>query len=378
MKPRLNVLFLCGWYPSRVLPTNGDFIQRHAEAVSLQHKVTVLHIITDKQSTKNIEITTSVINGIETHIAYVKASKNPLKKGYLFIKSFNIIIKKIGCFDVVHLNELFPFGLFSLFLKWFKKTPFIITEHWTDYKYPLSKNISFTQKILSKLIVNNASFVCPVTKDLKKSMNKFGLKGTYKIVENVVNTNSFFPIETNNTTFSIVHISNMKDDHKNISGLLNVIANISSKIENFHFKMIGEDADKYKELSIKLGVKSEKIEFIKQIPHSLIIKHLQEANLFVLFSNFENLPCVILESFACGTPVISTDVGGISEHFPDKYGTLIPAKDEVKLEKEIINFYHKKHPLSLRKEMHTYIKSNFSNIVIANKFTNLYYKSLSK
>jgi len=44
---KLHVLFLASWYPSRVLKTNGDFIQRHAEAVALQHNVTVLHVISD-------------------------------------------------------------------------------------------------------------------------------------------------------------------------------------------------------------------------------------------------------------------------------------------------------------------------------------------
>ena len=36
---------MCGWYPSSVLPQNGDFIKRHAEAVSSKHRVSVLHII---------------------------------------------------------------------------------------------------------------------------------------------------------------------------------------------------------------------------------------------------------------------------------------------------------------------------------------------
>lgn len=378
MSNKLNVLFLCSWYPSRVLPTNGDFVQRHAEAVSLKQKVTVIHIITDKESKKNIDFTSEIINGIETRIAYIKYSSNPIKKIFLFIKSFIVLLQKSDSFDIVHLNEIFPFGIFSLYLKWFKKTPFIITEHWTDYKYPLSNKISFSEKILSKLIVKNASFVCPVTKDLEQSMVQFGLKGNYNPVENVVNTEKFYPIETNNKVFSIVHISNMNNAHKNITGLLKVIVHLHKKNIHFHFKMIGENSTNYKPLSIELGILSKNIEFIDQIPHHLIVKHLQEANLFVLFSNFENLPCVILESFACGTPVISTNVGGISEYFPDNFGKLIPAKDEQKLEEEIINIYQKKYNLSSKKEMRTYIKFHFSKEIICNKFTNLYYKTLSK
>ena len=45
MKKNLHILFLCGWYPSKVLPKNGDFIMRHAKTVSSKHTVSVLHII---------------------------------------------------------------------------------------------------------------------------------------------------------------------------------------------------------------------------------------------------------------------------------------------------------------------------------------------
>ena len=57
LKKKLHILFLCGWYPSSVLPQNGDFIMRHAEAVSSKHKVSVLHIISKPGMTKtSVEI----------------------------------------------------------------------------------------------------------------------------------------------------------------------------------------------------------------------------------------------------------------------------------------------------------------------------------
>ena len=38
----LHILFLASWYPSTANATLGNFIQRHAEAVALTHKVTVV------------------------------------------------------------------------------------------------------------------------------------------------------------------------------------------------------------------------------------------------------------------------------------------------------------------------------------------------
>ena len=48
----------------------------------------------------------------------------------------------------------------------------------------------------------------------------------------------------------------------------------------------------------------------------------------MLFSNFENLPCVIVEAFASGVPVLSTAVGGIAEILSPERGMLIPQGDE--------------------------------------------------
>ena len=110
MNNKLHILFLCGWYPSRVLPTNGDFIERHALAISLKHQVTVIHIITDKNVSNNLEIISTKEKQITTHIAYLKKTKNPIKKTYLYAKAFLRILRKIKNLDVVHLNEVYPFG----------------------------------------------------------------------------------------------------------------------------------------------------------------------------------------------------------------------------------------------------------------------------
>jgi len=96
-----------------------------------------------------------------------------------------------------------------------------------------------------------------------------------------------------------------------------------------------------------------------------------------LFSNYENLPCVIIESFACGVPVISTNVGGISEYFPENFGYLINPRDETALENSILKIYNQE--ISPSKEiMHKYAQDNFGIDSISEKFSSLYVKSLNK
>lgn len=373
---KLHILFLCGWYPSRVLTNNGDFIQRHAEAVKLLHDVSVIHIISDQNCTKSIETISETINAIPTHIAYIKPSKNPLIKGIRFFRAFKLLLKKIGKFDIVHLNELFPFGLFALYIKWYKHKHYIISEHWTDYHQPLAQQISKLEITLSRLISKNASYICPVTQNLANSMLKLGLKGEYITVPNVVNNEFFVPIiNKTNDLYTIVHISNMYDPHKNVSGILHTIKKLSEHILDFKLILIGENSIQYKKLSEELNINNF-IDFIDHIPHQQIIKHIQNADVLVLFSNYENLPCIILESFSCGTPVISTNVGGISEFFPEQFGVLIEKKNEDQLLKHLIELKSKTHKNETVKQMNSYVADHFSPMSIAKQFSKIYYKSI--
>jgi glycosyltransferase involved in cell wall biosynthesis len=374
LNSELHVLFLCGWYPSRVSPTNGDFIERHAEAVSQKHKVTILHVITDINLAQDIEINSEKKKHLTTHIAFLKKTKNPIKKIILFRKAFLLLLREIEPFDIVHLNEIYPFGIFSLYLKWFKGKRFIISEHFTGYHKPQAKKLTFSQKNISKIITKNAAFVCPVSNNLRDAMLALNLKGNYFRVPNVVNTNLFFPAENSNTTFTITHISNMLNKHKNVEGFLRVVKKLESTITNFKVQLVGENSIQYKTFTEKIKIDENKIEFIDQIPHKEVASYLQSSNLFVLFSNYENLPCVILESFACGVPVISADVGGISEFFPEEFGFLVPPKDEVALLHKILTM-HQGFKIS-KKKMYSYVEENFSENKIAADFEKLYFQAL--
>jgi len=375
LNKRLHILFLSSWYPSRVLPNNGDFIKRHAEAVVLNNQVTAIHIISDANINQKIEISDKNINDVRTIIAYLKYNSNLVIKTIRFYFAFVKIIKITAPFDLVHLNVTFPAGMFALYLKWIKHKPFIISEHWTDYQYPLNKKIGFFRKLITKLIIKNAVFVCPVSKHLQKAMYSFGLIGRYHPVPNVVDINIFKPSKTIRINFTITHISNMDNDYKNIEGLLNVVSKLQGRIPNLKLNLIGENSDKYRQFSKEILL--ENINFINHIPNNQIATYLNNSDVLVLFSNYENLPCVILEAFACGVPVVSTNVGGINEYFPSEFGYLISPKNEKKLAQVILNIANGLL-IPNKMVMHKYAKQHFSKKSIAYIFSKLYTQSLTK
>jgi L-malate glycosyltransferase len=371
-------LFLNSWYPSRVLPTNGDFIQRHAECVALYHQVTAVHVITDpRMNEKKLSIEEFEKNGVETRIAYLPKTSNPLKKWWIYIRAFFVILKKVKNYDIIHLNHIYPAGLITLLLAVFKGKKYIVSEHWTFYHEDFRKMIKPVERSISRIISRQASFLCPVSDELAESMKSFGLKGAYISVPNVVSTELFKPIERKESNLRLLHVSNMNDMQKNISGILNVVLRLQNEGEQFEMVMIGNNAEDYREKARTMGIEDATLTLINQIPHEDLITHFQVADLFVMFSEDENLPCVILESFACGTPVISTDVGGIAEYFPSSFGRLIPRDDEEALHKAILD-RKDNQSIASREEMHIYAQKHFSPESIATQFSDIYYKTLHK
>ncbi len=332
-----------------------------------------MHIITDPSLSDNIEISIQKSKQLYTYIAYVKPTSNRFAKAILFYKAYHSLIKKIGEYDIIHLNKLFPFGIVALYATIFFKKPYIISEHWTGYHAPQNKNLSPIEIKISKQIAKRAIYVCPVSVHLQKSMESIGIIGNYLCIPNVVDTKKFIPKRHPKTKFKILHISSMLDAHKNISGIINSMRMLTSKCNDFELILVGENSKQYKNLAKELEVE-HLITFKEHIRHKNVIQLMQEADVFVLFSNYENLPCVILESFACGLPVISTNVGGISEFFPKHFGCLIEVKNREALVKSLIQI--KQKPIRLEQEMHAYATKNFSYKKIADSFNQLYKEAL--
>ncbi|MDP3353311.1 MAG: glycosyltransferase [Flavobacteriaceae bacterium] len=371
MDKKLHILFLNSWYPSRVSPNNGDFIQRHAEAVALKHQVTAIHVISDSKLKNSVEIVEFTLNEVRTIIGYIKPIKNPLSKLFLYFTTYLNLYKKADNIDLVHLNVIYPAGIFALYLKWFKNKPFIISEHWSIYHEHLFAKINPFVKFTLKIIAKNSKFIAPVTKNLGNSMNKIGLNGNYHPVPNVVNTNLFVPNKSPHKEFIILHASNMADV-KNVPGILNVIKKLELLSLKFTFYFVGENVQKYDKLINNLNINQIKI--VNHLPHSEFSKLINCASVLILFSKSENLPCVILESFSCGVPVISTNVGGIKEYFPENFGKLINSDEKQLLDAilEIKNNFNK----ASDKEMHNYVVQNFSPESICEKFSILYNNSI--
>lgn len=101
------------------------------------------------------------------------------------------------------------------------------------------------------------------------------------------------------------------------------------------------------------------------------------ANVFVLPTREDNLPNVMLESFACGLPVISFNNGGMKEHIKlSVNGILIKDFSGKSLAEGILNFYKNRNDYN-SSEIRKYAEGNFSSKKQAGAYLNIYEEILN-
>ena len=375
----MHVLFLNSWYPNKNAPTLGNFVQKHAEAAALHNQVSCLALF--PSPIPDFQIDANEKNGLFEVIVYFpeKQGKIPiwsvirklLRYKKAFRRGLQLIEKKRGRIDLCHLNVVFPLGYFAQQLKKKRGIPFVVTEHSTAY-HRAHEIMSPHQLKITQQVLSQASYLLPVSNDLGKAIAPFAPEIPYKRVTNVVNQHVFSIAKKRGDHF--IHISTLDEAQKNPTGILEVLASLKSKGQTIPFRFVSDfPSDHLKETAKNLGL-SDSVSFIGPLSTEEVAHELSAAKALVLFSNYENFPCVIAEAFMSGIPVISTSVNGIPEYVNESNGILIPAGDQAALENAFLTMQTKSvDPEKLR----TYAIENFSYEAIGEAFTNIYNQVLN-
>lgn len=101
--------------------------------------------------------------------------------------------------------------------------------------------------------------------------------------------------------------------------------------------VIAGDGDERRRLETLAG---PRVRFLGAQPRERVLELLRAADASLLSSSWENFPHTVVEALAVGTPVISTDVGGVAEVVHDgANGLLVPAGDAGALADAIRRFF---------------------------------------
>ena len=382
----IKVLFLSQWYPNRYDKMFGLFVQKHAEAVSLYCDVRVLYLHADN-NVKKIEIVKESNSKLSELIVYYPSNSdcvfhkitNLINYFRAFIKGYKEITRDGFAPDIVHANVLTRTGFIAYLLKKWKKTPYVITEHWTRYLPEIDSYKGILRVFITKKVVSNASAVLPVSNLLVSAMQALKLKNSnYIVVDNVVDDVFFKDIPTEKRLKKrILHISCFYVIQKNISGILRATLALSKIRNDFEFVIIGNgiDFDKLINYAKGLNFQSGILNFIGEKSSADVAKWLHNSDFFLLFSNYETAGVIIAESLVCGKPVLSTRVGAAPDYINNKNGVIIPIGDE-KILVETMSFLLDNLENYKMDEIKSNAKSKFSYESVGSKINDIYKQTL--
>jgi L-malate glycosyltransferase len=323
-------------------------------------------------------------NCTEYVLLYPKVKSTlPVYKEYLKFKTYSHYIKKCvdlvtqkQPIDLIHLQAIFPACIPTIGILNTYKVPLFITEHWTGYSPQDGGYNGFIKPYFTNKIIKRANKLFVVSKKQQQVMEAHGLIGNYVVLNNIVNTNIFKPtniIKQNNINeINLLHISSLDERQKNTSTILSVMLELSKSSKKIHLNVIGGDEDRIQELKNKtkeMGI-HHLVNFLGIKNELEIAKHMQQADLLLLLSNFEWTPVVISEAIACGLPVISTPVGDIENMVMDGFGVLVKSDVLQKTIDIVLNFDRTDYEDAQR--MHQHIVNHYSKQVIASQLIKQY------
>ncbi len=332
------VLWLPSWYPSREDAFTGDFIERHAHAASLHTRIEVL-VMAGTAGADAYECV-AVNERLRVHYCYIH--HKPGASVPLFVKKWKKyqelttqLFQELGKPQCAHVHVSTWAGAFALWLKRKHGIAYYLTEHWSGFRKDVPHTVyrwGKLKRMLLKRILRGSQSLLPVSDDLKTRMIDFAGPHAAVIVRNVVDTHLFHYAEQAGATgdFTFVHVSGLGHP-KNPEGMLRAFCRYLDGGGKGRLQVIGPVPEKLQGwMNSNITPRHyDQIVFEGELPYEKVAEAVKKAQVMVLFSNYENFPCVIIEALCCGVPVLATQVGGIPEALTNENGRMVTAGDEV-------------------------------------------------
>jgi len=127
-----------------------------------------------------------------------------------------------------------------------------------------------------------------------------------------------------------VFLSNRNlEAHYGVDCILRAFADIQKEIPDAVLTVVGDGSQRnaLENLATELHLQP-RATFTGRVEHEEITRHYSASDIYLNASKIDNQPLSILEAFACGLPVVTTDAGGIPDIVTDENtGFLVPVGD---------------------------------------------------
>lgn len=289
--------------------------------------------------------------------------------------------------DLIHAHWIIPQGLVAILYKNFfnPKIKIICTVHGVDIFGLKGKVFHF----IKKLILKKCDSITCVSRAINEELLKFKInKCKITTINNGIHINFSNSSDQNINLkskfgikdFLLLFVGRL-EEKKGVSYLIDAMSKILKEFPSTKLLIIGDGTEtkNLKEKTQKLILQNN-INFLGKIPNDSLASFYKSADIFIGPSiiaknnDTEGLGMVFLEALVCGTPVISTNTGGIADIIKHNItGIIVPEKNSIEIANQVIALLkNKKKREKLIQCGKKIVVKKFNWQVISSQYSDLY------
>lgn len=212
-------------------------------------------------------------------------------------------------FDIIDVSEFPYISCFTAKLvSFFKRTPMVITWHevWADYWYEYMGWRGFFGKWIEHFASRLTPDLVAVSALTKKNLESLGISDeSIRIISNGIDPGRIAGIAPSAEECDVIFAGRLIKE-KNVDMLIEAVDYLRGTVPDVKCSIVGDGPEKERlvELAGNRGL-MENIRFSGFMGYEEIISHIKSSKVLVLPSNREGFGMVVIEAYACGTPVVT-------------------------------------------------------------------------
>jgi glycosyltransferase involved in cell wall biosynthesis len=393
IKDKLHMLLMPSWYKSVENPVLGTFFEEQARAMQKYgYQVGVIY----PEYTAPKEIITKapgkfndfyMDKGIPTfHIRKHGSVPKMRRLSYaMFSSTADRVFEKycavFGKPDIIHAHSVFHAGIAALHISRKHDIPLVITEHLTAYLMGYITNSTDIQ--VAQEVFRNADGALIVSHNFRKDLEQqLELEEhTFTEIHNVV-SDLFFEgytpaIYRPGEPFCFFTNSFLLP-RKNVNMIIDAMKIMIDKGRDVQLRIGGEGPmhEALQDQVNRLGLQKH-ITLTGKLWRREVKEEIDRSHAFVLASQYETFGVVLIESLACGRPVVCTDSGGPRDFITEEQGVMVSDHDAGALADGMMQLMDRYQGYN-QKELIRYCHENFNEHHISSLIREFYMKVLEK
>jgi glycosyltransferase involved in cell wall biosynthesis len=321
---RRRILVMPEWYPWPDRPGYGSFCRDQAVAVSRGHDVIVVAWAADPELSRPFALSDDEEDGLRTFRVRVRPSSLPklemAEKVLAVMAGLHRLRREGWSANVVHAHE-YAVGPLATLAATMLRAPLVVSERSTALALGL---LPERELACARRVFRAADVVCPDSEDLGFRLRPLAPSTLIRPVPNPVDTALFAPGPREDRTDVRLLIVGNLIERKGHRHLLDALGLLHERGARMSLDIVGDgELRRPLEAQARASGIASAVRFRGHMDKHGVARMMQAADVLVLASSWENLPCVLIEAMASGLPVVGTRVGGTGEIIDDSSGELV-------------------------------------------------------